>query len=1352
MKAPFQAPGSGTSTAVQPPGESWPARPLTRRQMLVWSAQRLRPDVPELNAASLFVVEGALHAAAFRAAAHALVQSSDALRTVFREVDGVPVQVVRSALEVPVACVDFGRHADPLESARAWARSRAQIPFELERCAFRFELLLLGPSRSAWFLALHHIIEDGWSLGLLFERLDRLYRAALEGDAGEATAPAWSGFLDDEAAYADSAACREDEAWWAERLGGQAAPTRFYGAAVDLPSSQARRHHLVLDEGCAARLRDLARDRAGFWGEAVALQSLLCTVLGALVHRIGPNERVTVAVPFHNRTEAHHQTVGLCMQLVPLPIVFGCAEDGATPETFDAIHEQVTLATLEALPHARFAVANPIRRRAWDVILNLIPARFDRFAGLAVHHEWIFPQHADVALSVQVQHRPDGGLDFAFDTRLDVIPEPCARRLPGHFRRLLDALLDDPSAPLHDVDLLADDERDRIRFAFNAEPAVTVGTLHGLFEARASRHPDRVALRCGEIAMTYAALNRQANQLARHLRDLGAGPDVAVGIHLERDADVVVAVLATLKAGAAYLPLDPSYPEERLAFMAADAEAPLAIGRGALPAWQGVRFVRLDADVEAIACRPDGDLPPAAGFDSESLAYVIYTSGSSGRPKGVRTPHRAVVSFLEAVRGSGWLGADDTLLAVSPLSFDFHVIQIYLPLLCGGTVALASREEAVDGQRLRQRLRDYGVTAFAATPTTFRMLLEAGWEGDPRMKVHVGGETLPPDLGRRLLPLVASVDNVYGPTETTVYATTHRVGGEEGAVPVGRPLANTQVYIMDRFGRPTPIGTPGELWIAGPGVAAGYLHRAELTRERFVAHPFGETGIAYRSGDLARFREDGVVEVLGRLDGQVKIRGFRIETAEVERVLSEHEAVRDCVVDAVEDAAGERRLASWLVLDGAASVPDIQAWLRQRLPLHMVPASFVRMPSLPRTSNGKLDRRALPAAETTPDDAAPPDPPRDLMEYQLVRIFEDVLGARPVGRRDSFFERGGTSLQALRVAAEAEERLGVAFPIMTLFAAPTVELLAAALGREGWEPSLDTLVPLRRCGALAPFFCVHALIGDVCRDLARQMDPQRPFYGLQPRGLDGREEPLRRIEDMAAHYLEAMRRVQPHGPYHLGGYCFGGVVAFEMARQLERSGEKVALLAVIDAALADPRPRSWGGWMRAVTNRPLILAEKIYEWLRHEGGDPWHAALGRALRRVLARRRIGEGRAHDYLLEQDLAAMIERLQGMTRWPQHYQRIARCNFQALLQYRAGPYGGEVRLIRSEGRRYRWTLEDATLSWSEVAGAVRVECVPGQHDEIMVEPRVREVARTLERCLSEAAAAVAPRGVGEIERAG
>jgi amino acid adenylation domain-containing protein len=1054
-------------------GGSGPA-PLSFAQQRLWFLDRLEPGGSAYNLAGGIRLAGDLDAEALAAALSEVVRRHEVLRTSFVEADGSAAQVVAPPSGILLPRVDLSGRPDVEAALEEAAGIEAQRPFDLARGPLlRCLLVRLGERQHALVLVVHHIVFDGWSFGVLIRELGRLYAAFAAGCP--------SPLPEIPIQYADFAIWqrewlqgRELErqlGWWKELLAGAPAVLelpvdRPRPSALAEPTRRGGRVSLAIPAELRERLEAAGR-RLGLTPFMACFSAFL-----VLLARTSGQEDLVVGTPVAGRSLPETEDlVGLFANTLALR---GRVEGTAT---LGQVAGRVRELALGAFAHQEL----PFEKLVNELQLDRDLARSPLFQVLfilqnAPRPDWDLPGLAVSPLTVDSGQTPFGlvltlvphagdhsGLEARVHFDRDLFDDATILRLAGRYRTLLESIAEAPAAwPVSSLAWMPDAE---LRELVARPPAceIPASSLHQTFEAQAARLPEAVAAVFGDEVLTYAELNRRANRLARHLRALGAGPEVPVGLCLERSADLLVALLAVLKSGSFYVPLDPAYPRDRLAWVLEDAAAPLLVTRAdlreilreVLPESRA-RIVDLDRP-EAWAGESGDD--PEALASPENLAYAIYTSGSTGRPKGVQVRHRGAANFLASMAGEPGLGEGDTLLAVTTLAFDIAVLELLLPLTVGARVLIASREEAGDGMLLRERLEASKATVLQATPATWRMLLEAGWEGSPDLKALCGGEALPRELADRLQARTRELWNVYGPTETTVWSAVERVeegGGSSAplplAIPLGRPVANTGLYVVDAWGGAAPLGVPGELWIGGEGLARGYLGRPDLTAERFTPDPFsGEPGARlYRTGDLVRRRASGELEFLGRLDHQVKIRGFRIELGEIEAVLAAQPGVRDCAVVVREDVPGAKRLVAYLAPHLDAPAPDpglLRAALRERLPDYMVPQLFVPLLALPLTPNGKTDRRALLAGPAPEADRAAADyaAPRHRAEEVLAAVWAEVLRLDRVGIHDNFFALGGDSVMVIQ-AATRSRRLGFAFQPRQLFQAQTVAGLAGLLG------------------------------------------------------------------------------------------------------------------------------------------------------------------------------------------------------------------------------------------------------------------------------------------------------------------
>lgn len=848
--------------------------------------------------------------------------------------------------------------------------------------------------------------------------------------------------------------------------------------------------------------------------------------------------------------------------------------------------------------------------------------------------------------------------------------------------------------------------------------------VHELFVEQAALRPHAEALIFGADRLSYKELDDRSNRIAQYLVEQDIHPGDRVGIFMDRSANMVVAMLGVLKAGAAYVPMDPEYPQEHVQFIAEDTAVRCVLTEhdvhSTLPC--AAPLIYADGpDCPISLCSPEAVVNRSG---PESVAAIIYTSGSTGRPKGACIPHRAIVrtvchtNYVQAT-------SEDRVAQVASPSFDAALMEIWLPLLNGGTLVGMRRETLLDPIELPKLLESERISIMVLNTA---YLHQIGRDTPAILKgvrkIIFGGEAAEPGPLRALLPHVnpGALVNGYGPAEGCVITTYHEITSiPENAVtvPIGRPVTNAQVYLLDAYGNLAGVGMPGEIYVGGEGIALGYWNRPELSGERFLADTFsGIPGrLLYRTGDLARMRPDGELEFIGRIDEQVKIRGHRIELAEVRHAIAAHPDVEQAFLMVREDQPGDKRLVAYVTLGRSLAAPQelLCEHMKAKLPAHMRPAAFVILDSIPLNTNGKVDKKALPAPSARPELAIDYKAPEDDLEHMLTFAWQDLLRVDEVGRNDNFFDLGGHSLLAARLIARIERETGQNIPVAALFEAPTIAQLADGLRRRsfsaGWSPLVELHAPDSTTD-LAPFFCVHSLGANLVsfRKVASLLRGDRPIYGLQPHGLDGKQQPLDSIEKMAAAYIAEVRRKQPRGPYHLGGICLGGVVAYEMAQQLEVSGEEVALLALIDCFAPGQLQ-----YLRTRSN----LAEYLD---RHLGEALMRRGLARL--RYLARWTFNGGvllsRALGWRDNSSLARATRNL-------------AKVHTRAILSYQPKPYPGKITQFMCSDGAFR-CYEDRRLAWSTMGnGGFELHIVPGDHLTMVEEPHVASLAGQIQHCL-------------------
>ncbi|MEO8092367.1 MAG: amino acid adenylation domain-containing protein [bacterium] len=1328
--------GSARS-AVLPPitRERRPFAPLSFAQERVWFLQRLEPSSRAYQFQDLLWLEGDLDRAALRRALNRIVRRHEILRTTFPWGDGGPIQVIHPLWRVPLPSMDLTHLPEPERepALRQLVAERVSESFDIARLPLvRWSLFRLGTRRHALLHVEHHLVHDGWSWAVFRRELAELYAAVATGR--DSPLPRLAIQFGDFARWQRAAITGElAEAqleYWRKRLGSPPPP-------LDLPADRPRpRRRTFRGERLHADLPDESGERIRALGASVGATPfmVMLTAFYALLRALTAEEDLCVGTGVANRRRPEAEgLLGMVLNTVALRV-----DAGGDPTGRELLH-RVRVAVIEALANQDIpfdwvveAVGprrDPGRMPLYDVLFSFddSPRPPTLAAGLGiVADEGVANLSAKADLNVIViNHREGrgggvGGLRLLWEYSTDLFePETAAGMLDG-YQGLLEALVADSDRPLSSLADAAGvvEERAAEPLAPNDLPYEREATIAELFEARAGERPDATALESAAGTMSYGELDRTANRLAHRLRALGVGHETLVGAFMERSPELVVAMLGILKAGAAYVPLDPDYPPARLGTMLDDTAATVVLTQpvlaGRLPDGAAGALI-LEPGLASLAGEPSEPLQGESG--PESLAYVMYTSGSTGRPKGVEALQRGVVRL---VRGTDYasFGPGETFLALAPATFDASTFEIWGALLNGARLVLAPPSLPTLAE-LGRIIRRHRVTTLWLAAGLFQEMVETHPEDLRGLRqLLAGGDVLSPIHVRRALEANPGlrVINGYGPTEATTFACCHEITDPAevtGPVPIGRPIAHTVIRVLDEGLEPVAAGGPGELFIGGDGLARGYHRRPEITAERFVEDPLRPGERLYRTGDSVRSRPDGTLDFLGRMDDQVKIRGFRVEPGEVEVALAEHPEVSAAAVVAQGSGAGDRRLVAFVVPAGEGGESAPLEWLAERLPAHMVPSACARVPALPLTPNGKVDRAALVGRRVAAEAAAgEPEAPRNEAERRLASIWERLLGAGPVGRHDDFFALGGHSLMTLRLFADIEAEFGRELPVAAIFDAPTLAELAARIDTDGAAAAWRSLVPMAPGGGKRPFFCVHGAGGNVAvfAKLSRALDPDRPFYGLQSQGLDGRTRPHERIEDMAAHYLHEIRTVQPRGPYLLGGMCHGAVVALEMSQQLQASGEEVALLAVLDSKAPRRRPAGRRGRRRRAS-RARTARDRVRRTLRRR--------LRRARLLVRRARRRGwreRGRAVGRFLHPERRATDRR-------------IRRVNVEAVRSYVARPYAGRVALFESEDRAAH-PKRRSRAGWEEVArGGLDYQRVPGGHNSMLGEPHVDAVAAQL-----------------------
>jgi enterobactin synthetase component F len=1231
------------------------AFPLTTAQRGIWATQKITPHA-NLNIAEAVEISGSVDPNLFRRSLHQVVSEAEELRTGIVERDGRPQQVSRPVYHGDFPCLDMSSEADPRKAAFAWMTHELSRPVDLARDPLWVSALLkVGAGTYFWYQRAHHIVFDGYGGGLTARRLADVYTAYAQGVEPEPNCFCTvKEMVAAEAAYRSSERWKRDREYWHQQLAYLPAPVtlsrsrRRYGLSGKLRRSVG---HFAPE--MARRLTDLGRT-----AEASLPQALIALIIAYYQRATGADDFV-VGMPVSGRVKSElRRSLSVSANVVPIRIRFT-----ANITAFELIRE-VSQVVRQALRHQQYRYED-LRRDlgllgqnqnlAW-LGVNIEP--FDyclSFNGAAGTSHNLSNSSAEDLMIFVYDRGTDTGLRFDLDANPALYGEV---ELDEHRRRLgllADEVLAHPDAPLRRLDVLGEEERHRLLVVWNRTQGPVPETCVPALVARwAAATPEAPAVVFEERVLTYRELHERSLEQARRLIGLGVRPGDIVAVALPRSERLLIALLAIMRAGAAYLPLDMDSPMERTAFVLEDASPVAIIADDALHS----RFAGCDAALLSLtevreipaegAAEPDLSRP-------EGIVYVLYTSGSTGRPKGVQVTHRNLANFLRAMQLELQPKASDRYLSVTTLIFDIAGLELYLPLTAGAQVILAGGGVAHHPLLLARLIRRSGATHMQATPSLWRILLSSSEATLENIHVLVGGEALSAELASRLQALAARVTQFYGPTETTIWSTvSHLDAAGATAPPIGRPLLNTLLYVLREDRQPVMTGAVGELYIGGEGVARGYLNRPELTAERFLPDPFaGNGGRMYRTGDLVRWNDEGQLDFLGRIDDQVKINGHRVELGEIESHLLRNPAVSQAAVAAHRSQDGTITLAGYVVAaPGAEAEADpeaLRACLSTQLPSFIVPRRIMVLNALPLTPTGKLDRKALPAPErATRALSAPAVTPT---EKKLAALWQEILRVDAVGLHDNFFELGGDSLTAAELSAIFPSQFGTELPLGSVFEAPTIADLAARVEQlvSGSADPLGVVLPLRmgKASEQRPLFCIHPIAGlsFSFSGLLRHMNPDMPVYGLQSRGLSDGERLPGSIEEIAADYLEQVRRLQPEGPYRLLGRSLGGLIAHSMAEQMLARNLRVEMLAMIDTYLFTSVERA----------RPLTEADEVRAVLRFldivmrpEEMPSTMEQLAETLRRIYGQRTIPVAeeilRSHPQFIQHVFAVMLNNMQ------------------------------------------------------------------------------------------------------------
>jgi amino acid adenylation domain-containing protein len=1286
------------------------AIPLSADQRQVWLHAIMAPDVPLYNESITIHRFGSFDRGAMERSVNEILRRHEAWRTAFVEEDGVLVQRVCEHRDIVLPFDDVSDLPEEKRDAAALAigQDDARRAIDLSDAPlFRARIVKLADDNHRLYFTLHHIIFDGVAIyRVIVPELAKLYDAFSRGAPSPLPMPVlqYGDYTVWQQEHLKSPPIQKQIDYWCRTLADAPPKLELVGDRTRSarPTHAGSMEVFEIPNGLIERLKAVGQ-RSG-----VTLYMTLLAAFHAQLHLYSGEEDIVVGgVTDLRRRPELENVVGYFLNTIALR----ARPRGETrfSDFLTEVRDSVlgALAASEA-PFDEVVRALDVKRRPgthplFNCLFSIEPPVDPFAAGWDLTQMDVVVGGAKFDLYLELDERKGEGMHGRFLYSTELFDPSTVRRMIGHYLNILEGVVADVNRPLMDLPLLGQTERQQMLVEWNdTATAPAPALLPEAFRAQVAARPEAIAVRFGDLAVSYAALDARADAIAASLHAAGLTQGDLIGICLDRSPDMVAALFAVHRIGAAYLPLDPDFPAARLDYIAKDAGAAALLTEKrlghVLPHCPLTRILTDDV------ASPSAKLP-AIDVRPGDLAYVLYTSGSTGNPKGVEIGHEALINLLASFRATPGFTAEDSLLAVTTLSFDIAALELFLPLISGGELIIAPRSVAADPRQLNDLFVAIRPSVMQATPATWRALIEAGWQGAPTLRILCGGEALPRDLAESLIQRSGGLWNVYGPTETTIWSTVARVTSGEGPVPIGRPIANTTIQILDRYHNIAPIGVVGELFIGGTGLAHGYRNRPDLTAERFVEARAAPGARLYRTGDFARYQPDGTILCLGRVDNDEKIRGYRVAVEEIEGALAEHPDIATAAVRSWPDASGERALAAYIVTRGDA-IPGraaLRAYLAQTLPDYMIPSHFEHLPALPMTPNAKVDRKALPP----PGGAASREiePPQGETEDRLATIWCDLLRIGQVSRGDSFFDLGGHSLLVARLLVRIEQQWGRRIGMAEFFRAPTLSTLAERIDGDATADPGE-LVSLQPLGDEIPLLWIDG--GPTFMALAQAMGTDRPFLGLSLGPILERvARPDMTFEQIAAAIVVALRESRPNGPYLLGGWCTNGIMAFEIARQLRAAGADVPLLAL-------------GHSMNPVAFQRITSAQMRVSKARYHLGVWNNLPIGKRLDYAF-------DRARGLLEDVGVAETAER-EG------RYRVYAAEMEQAAYSYFPGGYDGAVALFQP---LERLAVLDSQPGWAEVVrGPLESHDIPGTHGTMTEPPNVATFALHLREAIDRA----------------
>lgn len=1305
-----------------------PPTNLTENQMLIWLGQKLEPSDLSYHNLVCFKLNGQVNPQTFKTAFEAIVRASDAMRTVFREVNGTPQRLVLELIPSAPAYLDFSQDVQPTQAYKTWLETTKSCLLDLEQASYETVLCKIADNHYVWFLRIHQLTADGEAIRILYQEVSQAYsQLNHQANCLEITTPAFEAYAEQEHAYQESKHALRDSIFWQQKLTQAVDPLSFYGQLPTRLTAATSIHDDYLEK---APLQELDR-WLGILNQGASSHNsrvnFFIATFAIYLAKVSGKPIVTIGIPIHNRrTKSDKHTLGSFMHVLPLRMTV------LPKDTVLTLMEKAKSLSFEALRYGRAVLPNPKHTPIYDVILNYHLSQFDDFAGMPMDFSWVHPGSGHLAMTFQISDfETDHHLKLSFECNSADFSTQMQCKVLQHYRRVMEHCIQKPEAPFDVIQISTPDERLAIQTFQSKSLQYQHHCVPNLIAECANKLPQQLAAVSSAGSITYGELQQRSQQLACQLIELDVQPEDRVGVCMSKSPELLVTLLAVLKAGAAFLPLDPNYPEDRLDFMIADSGCKVVLTnssrQASLPVPQGIKVLTPDSLNNPLTAK---NLP---GILPNQAAYVVYTSGSTGRPKGVVVSHQSLVHAFQGWHHHYDMPFGKTVhLQMAGFSFDVFAGDFVRALCSGGTLVLVEKQELLDPQQLCQLIQNYRVTHAEFVPAILRpvaqYLANQNLSLDSLKLVAAGSDTW---FGkeylqvRNLLPVNTRLINSYGVSEATIdscfFETSAETLPEERSVPIGQPFPNTQLYVLDSSLQQSPLGVAGELFIGGDGLARGYLNQPGLTAQRFIPSPFGNGARLYKTGDSARLLPETVeLEFLGRVDFQVKIRGFRVEPGEIEGVLAQLEGVQAAIVMIRERSNHHDQVLVAHVQPEQGADQD-PSWLDQlkinmarELPEHMIPSHIDVIPTLPLTPNGKIDRKGLLARPLKAlVSSGSVDPARNAAETRMVTIWEQVLGKKPIGIHANFFELGGHSLSAVRLLAQCREHFQRPLQLPELFSNPTPALLVALL--EDDSKAVAHPVALQPKGNKQPLFLVHAVGGGVAsyQPLAAKMPQDRPIYAIHA----DFHQPQTQLPAMATDYIALIKKIAPHGPYQIGGWSMGGTVAYEMARQLRAKGDAVENLILIDSMPSDQMG------LGNEFGEADIMASYVNQLARNIS----HFAIeAEDLRECPEEQRLA------FVIDQAKQAKILPQEAELTQLQQQWEMFRNNALASHNYQPTPLPGKLHLIRAEELDLR-LRNVADNGWGRLADEVVIHHQSGNHLSMVTEPHADSLAQIVLRIL-------------------